>query len=913
VSSTLTSTLTAAYTLTANPTTIASDGKVSIASGNAVTGPGATAWSLTNAGEVYTGFGIGVGLGAGGSVTNLPSGVISGGLIAVSIASQGTVGNTGSILGTLFGIKLPGGGSVINQGTGAVAAYFVGAAAIYGASAPVAVTNAARVVSDGLAAVGIDLAGGGTVTNQSGGQIVAIGSEARGIVLSAGGFIDNQAGGTIDGAQAGVTVGAGTLALYNAGLIRGRYGDAIDGGTAASLTIVDTGTILAGNGDAIRLAGPGANVANQGSILTATAGNAGISLAAGGIVTNESGGYISGIVVDNAAGTVINAGSIGAMANGDAVLLPAGSANAVVVEGGSAFGGTVDGGGYASTLVFRHDPATLTVTGLGSRYVDFGTIEIDGLTTSSYGLAGDVLTLTGTGSIASATLDFASYATPAHVTVTNVGNGTEIAFDPYWDLSKYPSTGPVTVTNATYFLTDPLTTIVSGRTIVASQDVGVDGILGTAWTLVNEGKISATAAIGVGVYFAASGTIANSARATITGGGTGIDIAAGGQVTNAGTILGGAKGIRLGQGGYVANQPGAIVSAGSPAGIGIYATGAAATIVDSGTIAASTAISLGAYANRLILGTSAAIIGTVDLGGTLSTLELTGSGTLSGLGTQFIDIGTLQLDPASAWSIDATTGLPSQIDGFASGDTLTIAGFTATGSTVVDGVVTIASTGAPLILSNASGIVVTPVAGGTEITANPFCFRAGTRIATEQGDRPIEHLKAGDLVRTASGRLRPIVWIGERRIDLARHPRPNAAAPIRVLADAFGPGLPSRDLYLSPNHGLFIEDVLIPVRALVNGTAIRQEPATGTVHYLHIELDTHDIVLAENLPAETYLDVGDRSLFLGRPVTTLHPDVSDLAWDAARCAPLMLAGPIVAAVRDRLATPTVTRVPACAR
>jgi hypothetical protein len=140
------------------------------------------------------------------------------------------------------------------------------------------------------------------------------------------------------------------------------------------------------------------------------------------------------------------------------------------------------------------------------------------------------------------------------------------------------------------------------------------------------------------------------------------------------------------------------------------------------------------------------------------------------------------------------------------------------------------------------------------------CFAAGTRIATAAGEVPVEHLNEGDLPLPVFGRAMPVVWRGYRHIDCARHPRPETVWPVRIAAGAFGPDLPRRDLRLSPDHAVYVGGVLIPVRYLVNGMSIRQEPVQRAT-YWHLELAAHGIVLAEGLPAETYLDTGNRSLF----------------------------------------------------
>ncbi|WP_459677578.1 Hint domain-containing protein [Acidisoma sp. 7E03] len=189
------------------------------------------------------------------------------------------------------------------------------------------------------------------------------------------------------------------------------------------------------------------------------------------------------------------------------------------------------------------------------------------------------------------------------------------------------------------------------------------------------------------------------------------------------------------------------------------------------------------------------------------------------------------------------------------------------------------------------------------------CFAAGTRIATPHGPVPVELLAVGDQVQTLSGRPQPIIWIGHRRVDCARHPSPEAVQPVRILAHAFGPMQPARALLLSPDHALFVESVLIPVKHLIDGRAIRQEP-WPEVTYFHVELPAHDVLLAENLAAESYLDTGDRASFAGDALTELHPawgqarqDVT-LQMEAAGYAPLRVTGAEVERVRAGLAQRT---------
>jgi len=182
------------------------------------------------------------------------------------------------------------------------------------------------------------------------------------------------------------------------------------------------------------------------------------------------------------------------------------------------------------------------------------------------------------------------------------------------------------------------------------------------------------------------------------------------------------------------------------------------------------------------------------------------------------------------------------------------------------------------------------------------CFLAGTQIATEHGPMPIESLGTGHLVHTVrDGRLKPIVWTGHRTIDCERHPRPARVWPIRISASAFGPNMPQRDLLLSPDHAVYWIDALIPVRCLVNDRTITQMPVAD-VTYFHLELRHHDVVLAEGMAAETFLDTGPEAVFHGHgsPIG-LYPDLASRLWDAKACAPLVVAGPILDSLRQWLA------------
>jgi hypothetical protein len=184
----------------------------------------------------------------------------------------------------------------------------------------------------------------------------------------------------------------------------------------------------------------------------------------------------------------------------------------------------------------------------------------------------------------------------------------------------------------------------------------------------------------------------------------------------------------------------------------------------------------------------------------------------------------------------------------------------------------------------------------TEFTAP--CFLAGTRIATRSGEVAVEDLRIGDAVQTVLGKPEaPIVWIGHRHVDCAHHPKPRQVWPVRVAAGAFGPGWPRIDLFLSPDHAVYVDEVLIPVKYLINGSSITQVPLDDATYY-HVELPEHSVLLAEGLAVESYLDTGDRSNFInGGGAIALYPDFASLVWDAAGCAPLVVTGSAIDAAR----------------
>ena len=188
--------------------------------------------------------------------------------------------------------------------------------------------------------------------------------------------------------------------------------------------------------------------------------------------------------------------------------------------------------------------------------------------------------------------------------------------------------------------------------------------------------------------------------------------------------------------------------------------------------------------------------------------------------------------------------------------------------------------------------------------ASAACFAAGTGILTDKGERAIETIAVGDRVITHRGDSVEVIWCGQRAVVPSHHPVPNDLHPLRIAAHAFAPGAPSRDLLVSPDHAIFADGVLIPASSLINDRTITLQ-AVGRIVWHHIELTAHDIVMAANLPAESYLDTGNRSAFEGQ-VMDMHPRFSGLdaleIWQRHACARQVRHGPELDRVRARLAT-----------
>jgi len=372
------------------------------------------------------------------------------------------------------------------------------------------------------------------------------------------------------------------------------------------------------------------------------------------------------------------------------------------------------------------------------------------------------------------------------------------------------------------------------------------------------------------------------------------------------------------------------------------------TVTDGESYASGTTIASGAILQLGNGGTSGSLSGSITDNGTLvldrsngvsvsgisggGSVQISGSATLTGTnsysgGTVIEDGGTLELGSAAAAGsgaitfvgdptliIDGTTMPTNTIDGFVPGDLIELTSIANVPGSHVDmnyqtNVLTITEGSNTYQLNfnpeeDFSGYYfhLSSVDGGTEISEDQVaCYCRGTLIATDRGEVAVEHLGIGDSVVTASGATRSIRWIGRRsyggRFAMGR----KEILPVCIKAGALDEKVPRRDLWISPHHAMYLDGVLIEAKDLVNGVSVVQAERVETVEYFHIELDSHDVILAEGAASETFIDDDSRGMFHNaHEYRALYPD-ADVDPDAQYCAPRLSDGYEMEATRDRIA------------
>jgi hypothetical protein len=135
-------------------------------------------------------------------------------------------------------------------------------------------------------------------------------------------------------------------------------------------------------------------------------------------------------------------------------------------------------------------------------------------------------------------------------------------------------------------------------------------------------------------------------------------------------------------------------------------------------------------------------------------------------------------------------------------------------------------------------------------------FSRGTRITLASGEqRPIETLQVGDKVLTRDSGPQAIRWIGASTVRAV-----GAFAPIVITAGTLHN---THDLVVSPEHRLFIyqrtdrlgagrSEVLVKARHLIDNDTVYVQDG-GFVDYFQLLFDTHQLIYAEGIAAESLL------------------------------------------------------------
>lgn len=838
--------------------------------------------------------------------------VSNGGTIAADLASgaildSGTLMLASGAVAKAFGIAVMGAmtvttGSVIAASLLDVSTRSNGNASLDLGAGAMATAKAMTIGDFGGGTATATVFGGGTLTVA---ENLLIGAGSQGtLVVGTGSGVSIQGGGSTTALIVGAN-GAGRVDVQGS---LGVTGDVNLGLSGSGTLSVDTGASMdvSGTFEAATASIDIGGTVTLGKSFSLDTQDGTLSISSGGTVTGPgpsyqvtlhgsldvNGGSFSGHTLSTMGNVSLQSGTIAF----NSVLL--GSNTTTLVNGTVGSGGLLNGGAI-EIAPLMDDREILTVTtggtlqssilmivggaGRGGLVVDGGLAKIDGGLTEG----GPALDVGALNAVSGGTIGVDSggslFVTGA-VNLGDVGAGVVLV-------------GVGATFNISQGLYEGVQASGSGtlRIIDASDvfNVGGDWVIGDAGTHSDTLSGGASASVGGALTIArgtGSGTLTVSGMGsaagvtgdvTVGGGGSGtLEIDTLAKVSGANATIGAAGLLSLAGG--TLSVGGSIAVAGKVSGYGTLS----GPVSDTGTITAT--------------GGTLVVTGLVNGGGTLAvaggTLELQ-AGAQGGESLTFQGAGTAVFDLASPAGV--------VVRGFAAGDSIVLKGVVANFGTFAAGALALDNGGSPAGSVAFSGAYASDnfvvVSAGNQTTISYVaCFAAGTRIATAEGAVPVEDLRTGMRVVSAFGGTAATVWIGHRRIACRAHPRPWDVCPVLVREGAFGVGRPAADLRLSPDHAVFVAGVLIPVRYLVNGATIVQEAAEWVTYY-HVELPAHDVILAEGLACESYLDTGNRAAFAngGAPVM-LHADFARGVWEGEACAPLVVEGGRLAAVRRML-------------
>ncbi len=716
------------------------------------------------------------------------------------------------------------------------------------------------------------LSGGGTLTN----KLLGLG----GLALSDGHFTLDPKGGAFG---AGIVLTGADLTVA-AGVSDTPTTYGMDAAAVATAqTLVNAGTLYGAGG---------AYVATTGTV--AGNGGGGVVFAAAGTITNT--GTISGGFGGSGGGASSNTAGIGGI-------------GVVLGEGGAGSNsGLIRGGGGGGALRTAGAGAAGVLLGGGAQFANAGIIlGGDGGTGVVNGGAGGAgVSIGGGASLINTGVIAGGGGRPADLTSGSPGAGVVI------DSGTFTNDG--TVTGGNY---NSINGARSGADSINGARSGADAVRfdGAGTLAVGAGAVFQGFVVGdaatvdvLELTAGAAGTLAG--LGTAFNGFASLTVAADANWTLAGSpVFAGAVAIDPGSGGTVTTL--------SIGGDGVGLTG---VITDRGVLRFDGTGSTRFAGTLNGDGNVSVVAGTVAFAGSTSgpTFVLGGGTAVEAASGAFGgDPLAFAQQADSTLRIDAGLGLSSTIAGFGAGDRIDLAGFQSSSITftpdsghvlqVTDGA------GHAIALAFAAGNDIANAvfqassdgAGGAFVTetSQAPCYCRGTRILTPAGEVAVEDLRIGDHVVTHGGLARPVRWIG-RRAYAGRFLAGNTAVlPILIRAGALGGDVPRRDLMVSPQHALYLEGVLIPAVALVNGDGIAQCTDVAEVAYFHIELETHDVIFAEGAAAETFIDDGSRLMFANAAeFGRLYPGAARAATPRS-CAPRVEHGEAVEAVRRHLAGP----------
>jgi fibronectin-binding autotransporter adhesin len=595
-------------------------------------------------------------------------------------------------------------------------------------------------------------------------ETVALSSATSGVfsgLFSDGGSL-SLSGATLGSASITVSNGAslsgfGTLGglLTNTGLVEAT------GGTLSVLGLVGTNGTLTGTGQFEVTAGSVLQIAANQSISTIADS---VTLSGASMIQSLNTGSQTEVSLDSTLDAILNTGTL-SLLNGRS--FSAAANGGVFADAGLL---SVNGGTFSAT--------TLTVSSTGT-FIDNGTFTGALNSTGSVQVStGETLTLTSATNLGGSftgggiiTLGgggtyTVSPSTTLYVDTVQLAAGTTLSGSGTIGCAL-EGAGTLTAQGGTLVLDGSLRgsyglVAAAGSVLDLADGSSYFGSISGGGNVVNLDQVSG-ASYAVSLTASSTLSVSNMAGGDLYAGtGTGVILVGTvNDVNNAGSIFGSLSGLRVSgtsnsiiNSGYIIGDTGAaivasdtssttIINSGTIAnyegtGVAVSLNGSAsATLTNSGTIIGGyylsnggTAVQFGSGNDRLILDPGSVLAGVVAGGSGQNTIELasgTGAaGTISGLGTNFTQFGTVQVDSSANWMLTGSNALASNGTlSLASGASTTVIGtLTDAGGSITNaGSLTVAAGGIVSGTGAVSGSIVDQ--GIVEATGGTFTITGG--------------------------------------------------------------------------------------------------------------------------------------------------------------------------------------------